>query len=89
VSVAQAHALHRVEHQPQEADQRMGANAVAASGYGEGVHRYDYINWQDLVASEGCEWTHAEMLKAAKAFDAVFGVRRKMRGAAGWHSTRR
>jgi len=89
VSVAQAHALHRVEHQPQEADQRMGANAVAASGYGVGVHCYDHIKWQDFVARKGYEWTRAEMLKDAKAFEAVFGSPPKVRGAAGWLWTRR
>ena len=57
---------------------------VAAAGHEVGIHCYDHIRWQDFVAKKNADWTRREMQRAVDAFQAVFGRKADVIGAAGW-----
>jgi peptidoglycan/xylan/chitin deacetylase (PgdA/CDA1 family) len=57
---------------------------VEQAGHEVGVHCHDHIRWQDFVASRGAEWTRKEMQLAIDSFQAVFGRKPLVHGAAGW-----
>ncbi len=57
---------------------------VRDAGFEVGIHCYDHVRWQDYVASRDAQWTADEMGKAFERFEAIFGVRPRTHGAAGW-----
>lgn len=57
---------------------------IAAQGFETGIHTFDHVKWQDHVASQGSDWTRAEMNKAWQSYRAVFGKNPTTHGAAGW-----
>ncbi len=57
---------------------------IAAQGFETGIHTFDHVKWQDHVASQGSDWTWAEMNKAWQSYRAVFGKNPTTHGAAGW-----
>jgi peptidoglycan/xylan/chitin deacetylase (PgdA/CDA1 family) len=65
---------------------RAGAlmRSVADAGHEVGIHCYDHVRWQDFVVQRDAAWTRREMQRAAEAFQAVFGRRARVHGAAGW-----
>ena len=54
------------------------------AGHEVGVHCYDHIRWQDFVANRDATWTLNEIQAAVDSFQAVFGHRPLVHGAAGW-----
>ena len=58
--------------------------ATRDAGHEVGIHCHDHIKWQDFVANKDVDWTRQEMLRAATAFERVFGRPAKVHGAAGW-----
>jgi undecaprenyl phosphate-alpha-L-ara4FN deformylase len=63
---------------------RAAMRACAEAGHEIGIHGYDCIKWQDLVAWRAADWTRVEMDKAAAAYADVFGRPAEIHGAAGW-----
>lgn len=57
---------------------------VRNCGHEVGIHTYDHTRWQDYVARRDERWTRTEMLRAAQAYEAIFGMRAQTHGAAGW-----
>jgi peptidoglycan/xylan/chitin deacetylase (PgdA/CDA1 family) len=57
---------------------------VRDEGHEVGIHTWDHVRWQDTVAAAGAEWTLAEMQRACKRFEEIFGEPAKVHGAAGW-----
>ncbi|MHB1676745.1 MAG: polysaccharide deacetylase family protein [Sulfuriferula sp.] len=57
---------------------------VAAQGFETGIHTFDHVKWQDHVANQTGVWTEAEMDKAYRSYQAVFGGKPTTHGAAGW-----
>jgi peptidoglycan/xylan/chitin deacetylase (PgdA/CDA1 family) len=55
-----------------------------AAGFEVGVHCYDHVAWQDLLARRDAAWMEQQMRLAAERFEAVFGVAPRVHGAAGW-----
>jgi peptidoglycan/xylan/chitin deacetylase (PgdA/CDA1 family) len=58
--------------------------AVRSAGFEVGLHSYDHVRWQDLIATRGPEWTRREMQRGLEAFHEVFGAAPEVHGAAGW-----
>ena len=58
--------------------------SVRDAGFEVGIHCWDHIKWQDHVAGEDAVWTRAEMHKAARRFQEIFGEPPRTHGAAGW-----
>lgn len=54
------------------------------AGHEVGIHTNDHVEWQDRVADANEAWTQREMCLANDRFEAVFGNRAKIHGAAGW-----
>lgn len=63
---------------------RAAMRACAEAGHEVGIHSYDRVAWQDQAAYADADWTRGEMDKAAAAFEAIFGSRAEVHGAAGW-----
>jgi peptidoglycan/xylan/chitin deacetylase (PgdA/CDA1 family) len=57
---------------------------VRTAGFEVGVHSWDHVAWQDRVAGADARWTEAEMRRACERFEAIFGERPRVHGAAGW-----
>ena len=58
------------------------------AGYEVGIHTWDHVDWQDHVAAAGARWTARQMQLACDRFEAVFGERARVHGAAGWQMNR-
>jgi peptidoglycan/xylan/chitin deacetylase (PgdA/CDA1 family) len=57
---------------------------VRAAGHEVGIHGYDHVRWQDLVARRDRAWTRAELTLASEAFQRIFAEPARVHGAAGW-----
>ncbi|HXM70679.1 MAG TPA: 4-deoxy-4-formamido-L-arabinose-phosphoundecaprenol deformylase, partial [Thermoanaerobaculia bacterium] len=57
---------------------------VRDAGFEVGVHCYDHIAWQDLLARRDADWAARQMRLAVERFGAVFGTAPRVHGAAGW-----
>jgi peptidoglycan/xylan/chitin deacetylase (PgdA/CDA1 family) len=58
--------------------------ATRDEGFEAGIHCWDHVLWQDSVEKADAKWTEAEMRKAAKRFEEIFGEPARAHGAAGW-----
>ena len=61
---------------------------VRDAGFEVGIHCWDHVRWQDGVAAAVAEWTHREVDRAVRRFEAIFGERPRTHGAAGWQMNR-
>jgi peptidoglycan/xylan/chitin deacetylase (PgdA/CDA1 family) len=57
---------------------------VRDAGFEVGVHCFDHIAWQDLLARRDAAWTERQMRLAVERFAAVFATAPRVHGAAGW-----
>ena len=55
-------------------------------GFEVGIHCWDHVRWQDLVAGRDREWTEREMLRACERFREIFAEEARTWGAAGWQT---
>jgi len=62
--------------------------AVRDGGYEVGIHCWDHVRWQDGVAKANNAWVEAEMGKAVRRFEEIFGEKPAVQGAAGWQMNR-
>jgi undecaprenyl phosphate-alpha-L-ara4FN deformylase len=62
--------------------------AARAAGFEVGVHCWDHVRWQDLVAQRDAAWTEREMRLAEERFCAIFDERPRSWAAAGWQTNR-
>ena len=62
--------------------------AVRDNGYEVGIHCWDHVRWQDGLATADNAWVEAEMGKACRRFEEIFGEKPKTHGAAGWQMNR-
>ena len=62
--------------------------SVRDAGFEVGIHTWDHIKWQDGVATADAAWTELEMQRACDRFEAIFGERSRVHGAAGWQMNR-
>lgn len=53
-------------------------------GFETGIHCWDHIRWQDGVERAGPAWTEAELAKACRRYEEIFGEPARCHGAAGW-----
>lgn len=58
--------------------------AVRDAGFEVGVHCWDHVRWQDLLARRDAAWALREMTLAQRRFVEVFGAAPRVHGAAGW-----
>lgn len=58
--------------------------AVRDAGFECGIHAFDRVRWQTQLINATQAWTRQEMQLAYDRFEAVFGVRARAHGAAGW-----
>ena len=58
--------------------------ATTAAGHECGIHAWDHVAWQDQVRTRDREWTDAQMERAYRRFEDVFGHAPRTHGAAGW-----
>jgi undecaprenyl phosphate-alpha-L-ara4FN deformylase len=59
---------------------------TAEEGFEVGIHCWDHVRWQDLVAEKDASWTRREMLLACERYEEVFKTQPKTWGAAGWQT---
>ncbi|MGB5132817.1 MAG: polysaccharide deacetylase family protein [Steroidobacteraceae bacterium] len=57
---------------------------IAQRGFETGIHAYDHVRWQDGVASADLAWTREQLRRAVEEYQAIFGSRALIHGAAGW-----
>ncbi|PYM34810.1 MAG: 4-deoxy-4-formamido-L-arabinose-phosphoundecaprenol deformylase [Candidatus Rokuibacteriota bacterium] len=60
---------------------------IAAEGHEIGPHGWDHVGWQDRVHRLPAAAIRTELLRAAEAFEAVFGVRPASSAAPGWRTS--
>ncbi|WP_428634212.1 polysaccharide deacetylase family protein [Sedimenticola sp.] len=58
--------------------------AVANAGHDVGISAYTPVEWKQDVAFQSAPWTHQELLRAADAFDRLFGHAPRYFAAKGW-----
>jgi peptidoglycan/xylan/chitin deacetylase (PgdA/CDA1 family) len=63
---------------------RSEMRSVADQGFEVGLHAYDHVKWQDGVARASSVWTCEQLECGIDAFEAIFGFRPRIHGAAGW-----
>lgn len=61
---------------------------VRDAGFEVGIHCWDHVRWQDGVATADNAWVEAEMGKACRRFEEIFGENPLVHGAAGWQMNR-
>jgi peptidoglycan/xylan/chitin deacetylase (PgdA/CDA1 family) len=61
--------------------------AIAAEGHEVGPHGWDHVLWQDRVHRLPEAAIRAELLQAARAFEAALGVRPATSAAPGWRTS--
>ncbi|MGA7800737.1 MAG: 4-deoxy-4-formamido-L-arabinose-phosphoundecaprenol deformylase [Gammaproteobacteria bacterium] len=60
--------------------------SVRDAGHEVGIHCYDHIRWQDGLARMTPEQVAAELDKARREFERIFGEPARTAGAAGWQA---
>ena len=58
--------------------------SVRDAGFEVGIHSYDHVRWQDNASARDQAWTRAQLSKAIRRFNEIFGVPPRTHGAAGW-----
>jgi len=60
--------------------------AVREAGFAVGIHCWDHFQWQDYLHKMRLEQIQDQFVKAAGAFELIFGEPAKCAGAPGWQS---
>lgn len=63
--------------------------AVKERGFAVGIHCWDHFQWQDYLHRMPLERIQDEFVKAAGAFELIFGEPARCAGAPGWQSNER